>query len=99
MPLIAVDPDVLNSPHVRDYLLRQDRRVLTGLRYTIEALGLPMPDYAARRKPGFTPGRAALAAYRADNPHALPPAALPPRRPNADPATVAAARQRRALPA
>lgn len=95
MPLQTVDTDVLNTPHVQAYLLNQDRRVLTGLRYTIEALGLPMPDYAARRKPGPTPGKAALAAFYADNPQALP-TTLANRRPNASPDQIASARNRRA---
>jgi hypothetical protein len=79
----------INSPQAEAYFARADRRVMIGLRATLEMLGIPIPDYAHRRKPGPTPASAALAAFAADNP-TLRSTVLAERRPNASPERVAA---------
>ena len=91
----TVTDDVLHSASAETYFTHADRRVMIGLRATLELLGLPTPEYARRRKPGPAPARAVTAAFQADNPAFLT-ARLRPRPPNASPAAVATARQRRA---
>jgi hypothetical protein len=80
----TVTDSIIHSSQAEAYFTRADRRVMIGLRTTLEMLQLPVPDYAKRRKPGRTPAKAALAAYAADNP---PPRRLvvPARKPNASP--------------
>lgn len=48
----TVGDDILATPEAADYFLNADRRVLIGLRATLELLGLPLPDYALRKPPG-----------------------------------------------
>jgi hypothetical protein len=88
MPPVQVIPDILHSPQARAYFLRADRRVMIGLRATLEMLGLDVPDYALRRMPGRTPAKATLAAYAADYPTPRP-MELAERKANASPARVA----------
>lgn len=92
----TINDAVLHSPEAEAYFTRADSRVLIGLRAALELLGLPSPMYALRRKPGPTPAKAVTAAYQAGSPAFLS-TSLRSRKPNASPATVAAARQRRAL--
>lgn len=62
----TVRDDVIHSEHAAAYFQRADRRVTIGLRATLEMLGLPVPDYAIRRKPGRTPAKDVAASYAAD---------------------------------
>jgi len=64
---ITVDDTILNSPQAEDYFVNADRRVMIGLRATLEILGIPRPVYAERRKPGRTPARDVAAAFAADH--------------------------------
>lgn len=87
----TIDDAVLHSSSAEKYLLRADRRVMIGLRAVLEMLSIPLPDYAIRRPPGPTPGKAVAAAFNADHPtRRLYP--LAPRKPNASPEQVASAR-------
>ena len=97
MTIQTVDCRALHSPAAEQYFTRHDRRYMIGLRATLELLGLPLPDYATRRKPGATPARRVMEAFRADHPTGIP-TTLAPRKPNASPATVAAAKERSAYP-
>lgn len=94
MAIHNISTDALYSQAAAKYFVNADRRVMIGLRAALELLGLPTPEYAHRRKPGATPGRAVMAAYRADNPEPRA-TTLAPRKPNASPETVAAARAER----
>jgi hypothetical protein len=89
MATYTVSDDALTSAQAEAYFSRADHRALMGLRATVEILGIPVPDYAVRRKPGRTPAKDVMRAYRADNP-APRSHTLAPRKPNADPATIAA---------
>lgn len=84
----TVTDALISSPQAERYFLGADRRVMIGLRATMEMLNLPVPEYAKRRKPGATPAKAALAAYNADNP-APKFLAVPERKPNATPERIA----------
>lgn len=95
MPIYTVTDDVISSDKAAEYFTRADRRVMVGLRAALELLGLPVPDYAIRRKPGRTPASGVAAAYAADNPRPFP-TVLAPRKPNASPEAVIAAKVRRA---
>lgn len=92
MTTITLNVEALYSPEAEQYFTRSDRRIMTGLRATLTVLGLPFPDYALRRTPGPNPAAAALAAFHADNPHKRPAFAVLPRKANASPELVAAAR-------
>jgi hypothetical protein len=89
MATYTVSDDALTSAQAEAYFSRADHRALMGLRATVEILGIPVPDYAVRRKPGRTPAKDVMKAYRADNP-APRSHTLAPRKPNADPAQIAA---------
>jgi hypothetical protein len=88
-----IDDDILNSDAAAGYFERADKRALMGLRATCEILGLPLPEYALRRKPGRTPAGDVRNAYAVDHP--VPrPMTLAPRKEDASPehrATVQAA--------
>ncbi|MDG5489219.1 hypothetical protein NYR55_11400 [Sphingomonas sp. BGYR3] len=92
MNTVTINADALYSPQAEQYFTRSDRRIMTGLRATLTVLGLPFPDYALRRTPGPNPAAAALAAFHSDNPQLRHRAAVLPRRANATPDRVAAAR-------
>jgi hypothetical protein len=66
MGLHTIRDDVLFSDHAAAYFARADRRVTIGLRAALEMLGLPVPDYAIRRKPGRTPAKDVASAFAAD---------------------------------
>lgn len=92
MTIHTVNVTRLRSAAAEDYFTRRaDRRVMIGLRATLELLNLPVPEWAIRRKPGMTPARNIERAYRADNPAPLV-TTLAPRRPNASASSVANAR-------
>ena len=88
MPILTVDTDLLNSPQAATYFTRADRRVMIGLRATLEMLQLPVPAYGLRRPTGQTPAKLALAAYNADHP-TVRSTVLAPRKPNATPERIA----------
>ena len=70
--IIEVDTSVLNTDYAEAYFTeRADRRIMIGLRATLEMLGIPLPEWAERKPTGRKPGRAIMAAYRADNPETL----------------------------
>lgn len=95
MATFTVTDDILNSNEAEAYFTGADRRVMIGLRATLEILRLPVPEYAKRRKPGPTPAKAVAAAFSADHPSPLP-MALRPRKAAARSETVAAAQSARA---
>jgi len=61
MSIATIDTGRVDNPRVAAYLASTDRRVSIGVRFTLEALGLPLPDFLIR-KPAGRPGRAALMA-------------------------------------
>ncbi|WP_159043685.1 hypothetical protein [Sphingomonas sp. STIS6.2] len=61
MNIVTVNIDRINNKPVADYLASTDRRVTIGVRFTLEALGIELPDFLCR-KPAGRPGRAALMA-------------------------------------
>lgn len=91
----TIDDSLLNSSEAEAYFKRADRRVMIGLRATVEILGIPAPAYAARGKPGSTPAKAVMDAYQSDN-RPSRPTALTPRKPNASPARIAEIQAQRA---
>ena len=84
MTIYTVTDDVLNSEQAQGYFERAHPRALMGLRATLEILGIPVPTYAIRRKPGRTPAKDVMDAIRADMPVPLS-TALAPRNANASP--------------
>ncbi len=77
----TVNDDVINSDVAEAYFSRADPRITAGLRVALEMLGIPVPLYAVRRKPGRTPAGDVLKAFTADNPQPRP-MVLAPRKPN-----------------
>src|SRR6476661_6623502 len=70
--IIEVDTSVLSTDYAETYFTeRADRRIMSGLRATLEMLGIALPDWAERRPTGRKPGRSIAAAFRADNPETL----------------------------
>ena len=61
MTIATIDTSRVDNERVAAYLASTDRRVTIGVRFTLEALGLPLPDFLCR-KPAGRPGRAALMA-------------------------------------
>jgi hypothetical protein len=93
MAVYTVTDDMLCSEQAATYFQRADRRVMIGLRASLEILGIPVPDYAKRKPPGVAPSRAVESAYQAD--HGKPRNyTLAPRKPNATPQAVAKAKSR-----
>lgn len=82
MPTLTVTTDLIESQQAATYFTNADRRVMIGLRATLEMLRLPVPEYARRKATGVTPAKAALAAYHLDNPPMLS-TVLAERKPNA----------------
>ena len=84
MPEINPRYDKLHSPEATDYFARADRRVLVGVRFTLELLGIPLPECLDRKPSGRPPvqrifaSKAVLAAYRTDNPDERRPARYKP---------------------
>lgn len=70
--IIEVDTSVLSTEYAETYFTeRADRRIMIGLRATLEMLGIPLPDWAERKPTGRKPGRAIAAAFRSDHPETL----------------------------
>lgn len=63
---LTINTDILSSVQLQTYLGSADYRIRVGFRVALEALGLPLPDYAARRPSGPKPGKAIAAAFAAD---------------------------------
>ncbi len=95
MAAFTVNDDVIHSPAAVAYFERADRRVLIGVRATLEMLRIPVPEYAKRRPPGRPPAKDIAAAYEADH-GKTPSYALAARKPNASPQAVARAKSRSA---
>jgi hypothetical protein len=70
--IIEVDTSVLSTDYAESYFTeRADRRIMIGLRATLEMLGIPLPDWAERKPTGRKPGQTIAAAHRADHPETL----------------------------
>lgn len=61
MTIATVDTGRIDNKRVAEYLASTDRRVTIGVRFTLEALGIQLPDFL-QRKPAGRPGRAGLMA-------------------------------------
>ena len=68
---MSINLGVLYGPGAEAYFTKSDPRIRCGCRATLEALGIPLPDWAKRKPTGPKPGRAIAAAFRADNPETL----------------------------
>jgi hypothetical protein len=68
---LTVDTGVFDTPEAEAYFSKADHRILCGCRATLEMLGIELPDWAKRKPTGPKPGKAIIAAYRADNPETL----------------------------
>ena len=75
MTTYTVTDDKLCSDAAAKRYANADRRILIGVRDTLEILGIPVPDYAKRKTEARTRSCKITAAYAADNPH-IPPAPL-----------------------
>jgi len=65
--MTTVDDGVMHSPAMTDYLNTADRRILIGVRLTLETLGIRVPDAAQRRSPGRPTAKSILRHYHADH--------------------------------
>jgi hypothetical protein len=63
----TINTDVLHSPQAAKYFTGADRRIMSGLRATLEMLQLPLPAYALRAPTGPNAAKTARAAYDADH--------------------------------
>ncbi len=79
MATYTVSDDKLNTPEAADYMASRDRRIMIGFRDALEALGIPVPDYARRQPPVRIAARVLATQYDADNPSYRPLAYRPPR--------------------
>ena len=68
MTIHTVDDTILHSPTAEAYFRGGDRRILIGLRTTLELLKLPTPAYCLRRAPGPKSNAGVALAFAADNP-------------------------------
>ena len=68
---LTIDTGVFDTPEAADYFTKADHRILCGCRATLEMLGIPLPDWAQRKPTGPKPGKAIMAAFRADHPETL----------------------------
>lgn len=64
------DLSVIYSPAAEAYFTSADRRILSGLRATLDMIGAPYPEYARRQPRHPLPGKTVIAAFHADNPQA-----------------------------
>jgi hypothetical protein len=71
MTTITIDTRVFDLPEAEAYFSKADHRILCGCRATLEMLGIPLPEWAMRKPTGPKPGKAIMAAFRADNPETL----------------------------
>jgi hypothetical protein len=67
MAEFTVSDDIISSSAAAEYFARADKRVLIGVRATLEMLEIPVPQYAVRRPPGRPPSRAVADAFAADH--------------------------------
>jgi hypothetical protein len=96
VPTYTVTDDLLNSEAAANYFTRADRRIMIGLRLTLEHLEMPVPEWAKRQPPGPRAGKGLVAALAADHPSERRNITSYTRRPNASPDAVAAAKRRNA---
>ena len=68
---IMIDTGVLDTAEAQAYFSKADHRILCGCRATLEMLGIELPQWAQRKPTGPKPGKAIMAAYRADHPETL----------------------------
>jgi hypothetical protein len=71
MTTLTIDTRVFDLPEAKAYFGKADHRILCGCRATLEMLGIPLPEWASRKPSGPKPGRAIMAAFRADHPETL----------------------------
>lgn len=57
MTTITVDINRINNERVAIYLDSTDRRVTIGVRFALEALGIELPEFLRRGRPGPRPNR------------------------------------------
>jgi hypothetical protein len=57
MTIATVDTNRINNDRVAVYLASTDRRVTIGVRFALEALGIELPDFLRRGRPGPRPNR------------------------------------------
>jgi len=69
MTTITIDMARLDNDRVAIYLASTDRRVTIGVRFALEALGVELPDFLRRGRPGPRRNRinALMAAVDADS--------------------------------
>lgn len=57
MTIATVDMNRIDNDRVAVYLASTDRRVTIGVRFALEALGIELPDFLRRGRPGPRPNR------------------------------------------
>ena len=57
MTMTTIDTSRIDNDRVAVYLASTDRRVTIGVRFALEALGLEVPDFLRRGRPGPRPNR------------------------------------------
>lgn len=57
MTITTVDIERLDNDRVAVYLASTDRRVTIGVRFALEALGIDLPAFLRRGRPGPRPNR------------------------------------------
>ena len=67
MTKATVDVSRIDNPRVATYLASTDRRIAIGVRFTLEAFGLPLPDFLNRKPAGRMSPAALMAAADADS--------------------------------
>lgn len=68
---LPIDPNRLDHPAVKDYLMSADRRIITGARFILEAFNIPYPEYLNRKPAGRPLAKRIMAEFRTDNPETL----------------------------
>ena len=67
----TIDTSRLNHPSVLGYFLNADRRTKAGARFTLEALGIPFPEYLERKPAGRPYSGRVMEDFRKDHPETL----------------------------
>lgn len=57
MTITTIDTSRIDNDRVAVYLASTDRRVTIGVRFALEALGIELPDFLRRGRPGPRPNR------------------------------------------
>ncbi len=57
MTIMNIDTTRIDNDRVAIYLASTDRRVTIGVRFALEALGIELPDFLHRGRPGPRPNR------------------------------------------